>query len=36
MEGIVSPQEVQEIIQDLQVKDRMQFTPSTRHTIFAG
>jgi hypothetical protein len=36
MEGIVSPQEVQEIIQDLQVKDRMQFTPSTLHAIFAG
>ena len=36
MEGIISPQEVQEIIQDLQVKDRMQFTPSTRHTTFAA
>jgi hypothetical protein len=35
MEGIVSPQEVQEIIRDLQVRDRMQFTLSTLHAIFA-
>jgi predicted nucleic acid-binding protein len=35
MEGIVSQQEVQEIIRDLQVKDRMQFTQSTLQAIFA-
>jgi hypothetical protein len=35
MEGIVSQQEVLEIIRDLQVKDRMQFTQSTLHAIFA-
>ena len=35
VEGIVSQQEVQEIIRDLQVKDRMQFTQSTLHAIFA-
>jgi AAA ATPase-like protein len=34
-EGIVSQHEVQEIIRDLQVKDRMQFTQSTLHAIFA-
>ena len=36
VEGIVSQQEVQVIIHDLQVKDRMQFTPSTLHAIFAA
>jgi hypothetical protein len=36
VEGIVSQQEVQEIIHDLQVKDRTQFTPSTLHAVFAG
>ena len=35
MESIVSQQEVQEIIRDLQVKDQMQFTPSTLQAIFA-
>jgi hypothetical protein len=35
MEGIVAQQEVQEIIRDLQVKDRMQFTQSMLHAIFA-
>jgi len=35
MEGIVSQQEVQETIRDLQVKDQLQFTPSTLHAIFA-
>ncbi|HEX5943864.1 MAG TPA: hypothetical protein VFY66_16395 [Anaerolineales bacterium] len=35
VEGIVSQQAVQEIIRDLQVKDRMQFTQSTLHAIFA-
>jgi hypothetical protein len=35
MEGIVSQQEVQEIIRDLQVKDQMQFTQSTLQAIFA-
>jgi predicted nucleic acid-binding protein len=35
VEGIVSQQEVQEIIRDLQVKDRMQFTQSTLQAIFA-
>jgi hypothetical protein len=34
-ESIVSQQEVQEIIRDLQVKDRMQFTQSTLQAIFA-
>jgi hypothetical protein len=34
MEGIVSQQEVLEIIRDLQVKDRMQFTQSTLDAIF--
>jgi hypothetical protein len=32
MEGMVSQHEVQEIIHDLQVKDRMQFTQATLHT----
>jgi predicted nucleic acid-binding protein len=35
VEGIVSQREVQEIIRALQVKDRMQFTQSTLHAIFA-
>ena len=35
MEGIVSQQEVQEIIRDLQVKDQMPFTQSTLQAIFA-
>jgi predicted nucleic acid-binding protein len=35
VEGIVSQHEVQEIIRDLQVKDRMQFTQSTLHAIVA-
>jgi hypothetical protein len=35
MEGIVAQQEVQEIIRDLQGKDRMPFTQSTLHAIFA-
>jgi len=36
MDGsIVSQQEVQEIIRDLQVKDQMQFTQSTLQAIFA-
>jgi hypothetical protein len=35
MEGIVSQQEVQEIIRDLQVKDQMQFTQSILQAIFA-
>jgi len=34
VEGIVSQQDVQEIIRDLQVKDRMEFTHSTLHAIF--
>ena len=36
VESIVSHQEVQEIIRDLQIKDRMQFTQSTLHAIFAA
>ena len=36
MEGVVSQQDVQEIIRDLQIKDRMQFTQSTLHAIFAA
>jgi predicted nucleic acid-binding protein len=35
VEGIVSKQEVQDIITDLQVKDRMQFKQSTLDVIFA-
>jgi predicted nucleic acid-binding protein len=35
MEGIVSRQEVQEIVRDLQVKDRMQFKQATLEAIFA-
>src|SRR4029453_1868319 len=35
VEGIVSQQEVQEIIRDLQVTDRMQFTQSILQAIFA-
>jgi predicted nucleic acid-binding protein len=35
VEGIVSQQEVQEIIRDLQVTDRMQFTQSTLQVSFA-
>ena len=34
-EGIVPQQEVQEIISDLQSKDRMKLTQSTLHAIFA-
>jgi len=33
MEGMVSQHEAQEIIRDLQVTDRMQFTQSTLHAI---
>jgi hypothetical protein len=36
MEGMVSQHEAQEIIRALQVKDRMQFTQSTRQAIFAA
>jgi hypothetical protein len=36
VEGIVSQQEVQELIHDLQVKNRLQCTPSTLHAVFAG
>jgi predicted nucleic acid-binding protein len=36
MEGIVSQHEVQAIIRDLQVKDRMQFTQSTLQAICAA
>src|SRR5438477_3105872 len=35
VEGMVSQHEVQEMIRDLQVKDRMQFAQSTLHAIFA-
>jgi hypothetical protein len=35
VEGIVSKQEVQDIITDLQVKDRMQFKQGTIEAIFA-
>jgi predicted nucleic acid-binding protein len=35
VEGIVSQHEVQEMIRDLQIKDRMQLTPSTLNAIFA-
>jgi predicted nucleic acid-binding protein len=35
VEGIVSKQEVQDIIADLQVKDRMQFKQGTIDAIFA-
>jgi hypothetical protein len=35
VEGIVSRQEVQDIVRDLQVKDRMQFKQSTLEAIFA-
>jgi hypothetical protein len=34
-EGVVSRQEVQDIINDLRVKDRMQFKLSTVKAIFA-
>jgi hypothetical protein len=33
VEGIVPQQEVQEIISDLQIKDRVKLTPSTLHAI---
>jgi hypothetical protein len=35
VEAVVSQHEVQEIIRDLQVKDRMQFTQSTLHAVCA-
>jgi hypothetical protein len=35
VEGVVSRQEVQDIINDLRVKDRMQFKLSTVKAIFA-
>lgn len=35
VEGIVAKEEVQDIVRDLQEKDRMHFTPSTLESIFA-